>query len=301
MPSFSKMSVFPVGYFRAASAWLLRERRDVATRIQTITTELARIGFVKVTYIPIIEGDSVKRSEVRKGFSVSRESSLGRLVQAYIATGGNPFDISGFLHPDLTSYDGDPSNPAINQEYPFGGLTSPKSVEYNNPLPEVTDSETGTENPEKTGYEGYEGGMMPSDRYYPGRQGGRVDRGAWDSDTVVRTMHEIRGWNNQAIKLRLQNIEWQIIKLSDLHEQLSRERDEVLVQAFGGTLDGVGEFDSDQFDERNLVQAIVQDMYKLLFQTDSNNLVTGFAPNDEVGFLVFTFPNEPSEDSGDLG
>ena len=47
MPSFSKMSGgFPVGYFRATTAWLLRERRDVLARLAYLQAERERVGSV---------------------------------------------------------------------------------------------------------------------------------------------------------------------------------------------------------------------------------------------------------------
>lgn len=302
MASFSKMAVWPVGYFRAASAWLLRERRDVALRVAVISAELNRIGFVKVVYARTQEGASIKATEQRIGFSVSRNSSLARLVQAYIANGGNPFDVSGFLHPDqtliLTDEDGEM---AYVQTYPNGGVVAPRSVNYNEPLPEVVTTDDGGRNPVKSGFEEYEGGHPSTDRFYQARMGGAVNRGAWDSNTVVRVMHEIRGWANQTIKERLQDIEARIIKLSDLHEQLTHERDYVLVQAFGGSLDGVAQADRDsQFDPGMMVQGLIADMYALIFETGERGFPVGFTPNPQIGFLQFTFPDKPSEGSGGL-
>lgn len=134
MPSFSKTSVFPAGYFRATSAWLLRERRDVVARLTTLGAEMTRIGFVTMHYRKIKQGESTLATEQRMGFSVTAGSSLARLVQAYIATGGNPFNISGFLHPETSSFeaqaDGDV---AVSQDYPGGGVYSAMSAEYNEP------------------------------------------------------------------------------------------------------------------------------------------------------------------------
>ena len=97
MASFSKMSFFPPGYFRAFSSWLLRERRDVASRINTLNAEIERIGFVQVEYRQIVNPDgSYAVTEERMGVSVTPNSTLEKLVQAYIANGGNPLDISPF-------------------------------------------------------------------------------------------------------------------------------------------------------------------------------------------------------------
>lgn len=291
MASFSKMSVWPVGYFRAFSSWLLRNRRDVAARIQVINAEISRIGFIRVYYRQIEEGDGTKRlTEERVGFSVTPGSNLERLLQAYIAQGGNPLDISAFAYPDSTAIveflpDG---TPVYAESYPHGGVAAPKSVSPNNPV--------GV--PGSTGYGGYQGGYLETDRYYPARQGGRSTPPNLD---VAKTMHQIRGWANQEIKERLQDIEWRIIKQVDLREQLCQERDEVLVQAFGGALGCLPALDPERFNPDLQVQALVQDMYQLLYETDSTGRVTAFRARPEVGFLHFTFEDVPSEERDPLG
>ena len=204
MATFSKMAVWPTGYFRAYSSWLLRNRRDVLRQVRTISAEIQRIGFVRVSYLSRDKGGEVRATEERVGFAATSGSSLSRLCQAYIANGGNPLDISPFWHPDGTEVrelDAN-GNPVVQERYPDGCVAAPISVESNSPAGK----------PGGTGYESYEGGWIRSDRYYPARQNGRRSRGAFDSDSIVRHMHAMRGWANQAIKERLQNIEWQIIR-----------------------------------------------------------------------------------------
>ena len=218
---------------------------------------------------------------------------MGKLVQAYVANGGNPFDISPFWYPDSTeviSTDAE-GNPQTVQKYPHGGVVAPRSVSANDPVPSAED----------TGYGSYRGGWLRTDRYYPARQGGRTSQGSFDSDMIVRTMHQIRSWDNQVIKERLLEIEARIIKLCDLREQLSRERDEVLVQAFGGVLEGVGEFDEDRFSNDLRVQNLVQDMYEMLFRTQEDGTVQGFIGQKNVPYLQFTFDDLPSENRDPLG
>ena len=287
MSSFSKMAVWPVGYFRAISSWVLRNRRDVASRIEVINAEVARIGFVKVTYRLETTDGSTEATEERIGFSVTPGSSLSRLVQAYIAGGGNPLDISMFMYPDsreVVERDAD-GNLKVVAQYPHGGILAPMGSNSNEPI-----AKPGVE----TGFGPNPGGFIRSDRYYPARQGGRKSRGAFDSNTIVKTMHQIRSWANQDIKERLQDIEWRIIKLCDLREQLIRERDEVIVQAFGGVMAGVEELDKERFDPNMLVQNLVQDMYKVLYETNEDGSVQGYRANQSVPFLEFTFSDLPS-------
>jgi hypothetical protein len=107
-------------------------------------------------------------------------------------------------------------------------------------------------------------------------------------------MHQIRSWANQDIKERLLDIEWRIIKLCDLREQLEKERDEVLVQAFGGVLTGVGSLDETRFDPSLRMQGLVQDLYSTLYVAQ-DTVDQSFRANDNVGFLQFTFDDVPSE------
>jgi hypothetical protein len=309
MPSFSKTSTWNVGYFRGISSWVLRNRRDVTSRIDAINTELARIGRVTVVYkTGKDELGNILVTEERIGFSVTKNSSLEKLFQAYIAQGGNPFDVSMFLYPDSTVVDTDEDdNPIVKPRYPHGGVAAPKSVSYVDPV-----GEEGA-----TGFEGYQGGFMEMDRYFPARQGSRRDRGSRDDESVVRTVQTMRLWANQDIKERLQDIEWRIIKLADLAEQLTRERDEVLVEAFGGAMDVlVDDFDPDLHLQSLRVQSLVEGMWDLIylagveleeFQLDPDPENLHDAPRStspeetNVGGLEFTFENVQSEDLLDLG
>lgn len=284
MGSFSKLSRFPAGYFRAASSWLLRNRRDVVSRIQVISAEVARIGFIRCLYEGVEEIDgTLIRSENRVGFAVTEGSTLARLIQAYVVLGGNPMDISPFMYPDTTDVvdvkeDG---TPIIVEEFPFGGIIAPESASPESPLDE----------PGASGYEATRAGRSSSSLDYANRLGGRMDRGIYDFDAIVKTMHRIRSWANQDIKERLQDIEWRIIKQADLREQLIHERDEILQGAFAGSLEGLPDlFDDDRFLRGLAVQGLVQAMYELLFQTGDDGTVINFSPNVDTGFSFFIVP-----------
>ena len=101
--SFGWLGTFRQGSWQSFRTFVLNERRDVASRIRVIEAELLRIGEVTVLYGTTEEEDgSVTTTEERVGFSVSPGSSLAKLLQAYVALGGNPFDVSLFLTPDST-------------------------------------------------------------------------------------------------------------------------------------------------------------------------------------------------------
>lgn len=290
MASFSKMSIWSVGYLRAASRWLLRHRRTVSARVGAINAEIARIGFITVVYerVELPEG-GVEVSENRVGFSVTPDSSLERLVRAYIARGGNPLNISSFMIPDRTQVLDDGSTISA---YPQGGIAAPQSVDYDNPV----------NDPGSSGYENYRGGYVPLSGYAPGRVGYRANRGAWEDDAIVNVMHYTRRWANQDIK-ELQNMEWRIVKLMDLREQLVQERDEVLTQAFGGALTALdGEFDDDLFVRSHLVQNLVQDMYDLLYDpAPPEGPDDVFKAKGDLGFLEFVYEDVASEVRDPLG
>ena len=289
MASFAKMGVWPVGYFRSYSSWLLRNRREVAARIATINAEVIRIGMVTVSYQTEKDAEgNIRATEDRAGFTVTKNSSLERLIRAYVAQGGNPTDISPFLHPDATEVieEKEDGTFIVSEKDPYGGIIAPRSVDTNDPVPKQG---------ERTGYEQGSGGMPRHSGYAPARQGGRIDRGAYDSNTIVRYMHQMRAWANQTIKERVQDIEWRIIKLCDLREQLERERDDVLMQAFGGALIGLSTFDEDRFTPSFRVQSMVQDMYEVLYEKDADGFVSNFKARQDLSFLRFTFEDTGSE------
>jgi len=259
----------------------------VSKRISVINAEVERIGVVKVEYQAVEVNGETRRTENRTGLYVTPGSSLGRLFRAYVARGGDPLSISPFTYPESTAMlEGGPQQEAkVAEEYPHGGVVAPKSAAPNEPL--STDQDPG--------WSGHPGGYLETDAYFPARQGGRTDPGAFDHEGVVKSMRQIREWANQDLK-ELQNLEWQIVKLCDLREQLTQERDDVLVQAFGGALDGVGPLDPTRFDESLMVQNVIQDMYRLLYDTDDAGRVTSFSALDsQIDFLKFTFEDVASE------
>lgn len=295
MSSFSKMAVWPVGYYRAISSWLLRNRKEVAARIDVITAEIARVGFVNVKYQVQEQSDgSKKATEVRIAVSATPGSSLGMLMRAYVANGGNPLDISPFAWPEGTDVSVGPGDEAVvSFAYPHGGVVAPLSADPMENVEVLVDGRDG--NPVDSGFGQDMGGFLNTDRYYATRQGGRADRGSWDSDSIVKTVHHTRSWASQEIRERLQDMEWRIVKLCDLREQLIRERDETLVQAFGGVLHGVRKFDEGRFNPDLLVQNVIHQMYTQIYETDADGVVVSTRANKLVGILPFTFEDVPSE------
>ncbi len=111
----------------------------------------------------------------------------------------------------------------------------------------------------------------------------------------------MRNWANQAIKEKVQDIEWRIVKQMDLREQLEQERDRVLMQAFGVALDALPTLDQERFSTGLTVQSLVNDFYNLLFQMKGPEEVQAFRAGPKLGFLDFTFADAVSEIRDPLG
>jgi len=282
------MGVWPAGYFRRLCTWLLQNRREVAGRVSHIFAEFQRIGFVRVLYRDVEKEDgTIEVTEEPVGFSITEGSSLTRLLQAYVAVGGNPLDVSMFLQPDSsgairTTEDDDT---IMRWRQPQEGVAAPQTVEYNSPVGETDD----------TGYGPYRGGWIRLHGYNPARQRGRAERDAYDTQTVIRTMTLIRGWANQDIRTRLQDMEWRILKLCDLREQLTLEV-RGLVEAFGDSIEAIEGLDnSDEFLETLRITPVMTAMWKLLYE-ETDTAARSYRPkSDTVPLLGYTFDDAAPE------
>jgi len=241
-------------------SFILKERRDVAKRIAVIDSELTRIGRVVVGYRKEDEEGSTTRrvTEERVSFFVSPGSSLERLVQAYIANGGNPFDISHFFIPDAAVVTVDDNGEITRQEvYPYGGILWPYTA--------------GVNEPEDT-FGPYQGGWLPILKYPPLRIGNRKETGT-DEEVFVNYLTFARRPFSQEIREKVHNIESRILKLCDLSEQLKHERDVILAQAFGGLLDVSFEFNPERFADGLRIPKIIDAIDDLFYERDQNGVI----------------------------
>ena len=94
--SFGWNCMFRRGSWVEFRRFVLLQRKNVPDRILHINKELSKIGQIEIEY----EKSEGRVTEKRSGFFVERNTTLGKLLVAYIAQGGNPFDISMFLIPD---------------------------------------------------------------------------------------------------------------------------------------------------------------------------------------------------------
>lgn len=223
--AFNGLGTFRQGQWQQFRRFILNERRDVLARIAVLKAELDRIGRVRVIYATTTDDDGVTTAtEKRVGVFVDPDTSLAKLLGAYVVMGGNPLDISMFMHPDevylteTTSY----------SPYPSGGVVSPKS--------------------QAPAYGGstFQQGMPSVETYNTaGRKGGRNN---FEDSDLVLFMSQARRWVNKEIAYKRNNLEARILKLCDLREQLEAELDD-LMRANGDALLGMpAPFDPDRYD-----------------------------------------------------
>jgi hypothetical protein len=228
------------------------QRQNVGYRINYINKEISRIGEVRITYEKTGEGEDQICTEKRVGLEVDVNSALGKILKAYIAQGGNPFDISMFLRPD--SYDW------VERE-----------VEAGEGRPIVTDSQGNVQNVYKSYNQPYGGVLYP--RTATPEESEQIDTSGWlpilkfpswrlggsnksiypRADEIGGVISHARKWATQEISHLRNNLEARIIKLCDLREQLLIERDDLLFNALSGTTANLAPYDPNkQLDEIHL-------------------------------------------------
>jgi hypothetical protein len=243
--SFGWTCMFRKGSWFEFRRFALNQRRNVPDRIFQINRELEKIGSISILY-ERVEGVVTER---RVGFAVAERSALGKLLTAYIAQGGNPFDISMFLSPDsavTTSFvDQAPEGSvivdgkAIVQTQPYSGAVYPESQEEDE-------------------YEGLDtSGWLPLWKYPP-RKLGSAEANIWpEANDIGGQVYHARRWLTQEVSTLRNNLEARIIKLADLHEQLVIERDDILFRALSGSAAEVKDFDPKSQLLENHLSAIV--------------------------------------------
>jgi len=288
--SFGWTGFYRQGAWREFRRFILNQRQDVMARVTTINAELARIGEIRILYERNASNPNAM-TERRIGLDVTPNTSIEKLLRAYIAMGGNPFDISMFLTPNAvqvvedateqsqTDLDNPQATPASNvqETQPYGGIASAGS----------TDPMTGGI---------YIGGWLPLWRYPPRRFGNAVSYTQQSAD-MTRTVHAMRGWVTQEIRTLRNDLEARIIKLCDLREQLTIERDELLPQAVGGAVPGLQWTDNGEYAITHNVSAIVDQIDTAFYPDTLNDGSRDFSrprqtgPNPAQPMLLDDAPN----------
>ena len=252
--SFGWNCMFRKGQWLEFRRFVLLQRQNVPYRIDYINKEIQRVGNIRVLYATEGVGEDQKMTEKRIGLEVGENSSLGKLVKAYVAQGGNPFDISMFLYPDsydwverdvneentgsedlLTDSQGNAQNLYRKYTQPYSGVLSPRSA---------TPDES--EHLDTAGW-------LPIWKYGPRRLGGRNQNIYPRADEIGGVISHARKWVTQEIAHLRNNIEARIIKLCDFREQLLLERDDILFNALSGSTAKLKPYNPDkQLDELHL-------------------------------------------------
>lgn len=227
MSSFSWISRFREGSWRAFRKFMLEERMTTSERFQVIDAERERIGEVRVLY----KFDEVQQevTEERVGISIEPEdSSLAKLLQAYCALGGNPFDISMFMTPESPleiSQAAAQSGEDPRNEFPGQGVAFMQDISYSFD-------------------QGAKDGDLNLVKYKTSRVGGTVTLQTEPNTSEIITI--ARRFIIKEIYNKRVRIEEQIIKLCDLREQLDQEVTD-MVWAMYGDMAAEEEFNPQRF------------------------------------------------------
>jgi hypothetical protein len=248
--------------------WALESRKDIERKRSAIAAELARIGEIKVRYNRPGGGNA---TEQRVGIQAS--GTLLKLCQAYIAHGGNPFDISLFLYPNSaeTIEFADPDdleNDHMVSIVPAGGVAFPSSSEK-------------VGSPGALGGGQHMGGNIPLLNYPPNRTYEKTHMVDDATAGVWNMLEYVLRDSKVELRETLQNIEWNIVKLCDLREQLENEVID-MNRAWGGTSEAIGgegtnRFEHNVFSGAHRVQNMVAYIDSMIFDVDQ----TGF-PDDFI-------------------
>jgi hypothetical protein len=262
--------------WKAFRDWTLNERRSVDARIKVINAELKRIGRITVFYRTrrdtVQTADGTEReieivTEERRSIVVSEGSSLEKLVQCYIACGGNPMSISLWLTPDELQFTTDEDPPLDPKDDPNEEFTDAGSE--TNPDDQPMGAVAAMMSGEYTDGGFYKGGRSTMIRDTTNQIGRRIQQGDAGAKIAIRMDHG-RRWVAQEIG-SLSRMEARIMKLMDLREQLMQERDCCIQQAVGGsTTDYPIPPDRNRFARNLHLTRIVTDLDNVFYETDEN-------------------------------
>lgn len=307
---FNYLGTMRENQYRFLRNFLLRERQAVSARLRYINSELNKIGRVTVLYEQQMQqiqtpggavDDIQTVSERRQGIIVSAGSTLEKLMQAYIAAGGNPNNVSMFLTPDDLQFtsDLDPDeDPNVNPNQINTDVGVPDT-----PFDQPGGGVVGVESTDGYGPGGLYRGGRPNFLRDPYTKIGRyIDLGDTNAKIAIK-MDYARRWTNQEIK-ELSLMESRIIKMADLREQLIQERDDLIQQAVGGSVfDYPTPNDPDRFAQNLNLTNIVTELDRVFYETDEDgnpdfdtiNTGTGDNPTG-ISLYDTLFPNDPGED-----
>ena len=269
MASFAWSSKFREGQWRIFRRFMLEEKRDCSSRFEVLDRERERIGEVTMHW-KIEDGYA---TELRIGFEVGPPgSSLEKLIKAYVALGGNPFDISMFLHPiesgGITRSD-DPGSEALHigdgSSQPGRGVLTPNDISMSFDQG-VTDRDTN---------------MLG---FRPSREGGL---GVKDTEERVATqVLHARKFISKEIRYKRWRLEEQIVKLCDLREQLDQEAQDMLWATYGDMLNSDNVYGTGKFNDSMTASNIAyffDSTFRIPNAADSTGVAVNYDDSAEEG------------------
>jgi hypothetical protein len=256
--SFNWTMLFREGSWLEFRDYALNQRKNVQARFDTIQYELRRIGSVSITYARSNPDElSSKMTERRLGVTIKTGTTLAKLMRAYVARGGNFFDISMFLEPDSYTIIDENSEPILGldpefrgffETQPYKGVLSPASGDVISDKIDLT-------------------GVLDYWKDPVRKLGGKET--IWEADSTKFTGDRViaaRSWITQEIREHKHELEARILKLCDLREQLLLERREIILSAIAGTTASTV-YDKDSFLEgyhlSNIVYVFDTEFYEL--------------------------------------
>lgn len=297
--AFGWLGSFRQTQWREFRSFLLEERRAVSARLAYIDAELQRIGEITVFYARrnTVDGATLDVAdvvtEVRTGFAVTPGSSLEKLIGAYMAQGGNPLEISLYLKPDNVEFRSElnPSeNPDVDTSVEINDLEVPGTLNDQPHFGVISEQR------DHRGLGGADkGGWLTWGRYPFHRVGSVINISEADG-RIASQVAKVRRWINPVIRERRNNLEAKIIKLMDLREQLTLERDQVLVQALGGTVAALPLPDPARFQPGLHVSRFVESMDSIFYTKKKRTAATGKLTASALGAELFTSDSAYTEE-----
>lgn len=226
----------------------LLQRANVPSRIHQIDKEISRIGNITVEYERSNPNDLTSyMTERRSGIYVQKNTTLCKLVQAYVAQGGNPLDISMFLIPDSYRI---VSGQVVDTQ-PYKGVIYPEQRDENDRFSSKIDTS----------------GYLIFWRYPARKTASKVSVWSNHAHTIGARVESARRWIPQEIKTLRNDLEARILKLCDLREQLLTERDDILQQALGDAVPGLEDFNPEEYSEEHHLYQIINFIDSVFYET----------------------------------
>ena len=216
-----------------------------------------------------------------------------KLLVAYIAQGGNPFDISMFLTPDSYRVTNTEGNRDVLNTLRVVSLLALHNLTAESYIPNLK---------KKMSLKGQDQrGWLPLWKFPPRKLGGNETNIYPQADEIGGQIAEARRWVRQEITQLRNDLEARIIKICDLREQLIIEKEtKKLYNALVGSVAALEDFDPEEVLEENHLSYIVTNIDLNFFekQKDSETRTADLSKPLPLKNAFITLPMFDDEPSG---